>query len=204
MKPVFGIALSACAILMIPPVQAATSIAAARIADGYTYFWCTDKSNVAEAKSCALASCHDGAAADGASAKKCKTVDSSPHRSWWAIFHRKDGGISYAYADSRQKAIDDAYVICKKSGAQCPEEAAEVFSDGPLDEGAKPPPPQATSAPPVERWTTRCVNSRCVRNYEDGRQQFFTACINSTTGFAFDNLSGSCAGVDMTGHIFGQ
>jgi hypothetical protein len=92
-------------------------------------------------------------------------------------------------------AIDEAYEDCKDSGAHCPDNAAQVFSDGPL-------PAEPTPVPKIKRWTTQCVGANCVRTYEDGRQQSFTACVNPSTGFAFDNIGGSCAGKDLSGHVF--
>jgi hypothetical protein len=136
--------------------NAATSIAAARTADGYAYYWCTDKATVAEAKGCALASCHSNAGKDGSSTDKCKTLASDPHKGWWAIYQKSDGGLSYAFAGDRQEAIDDAYAQCTKNGGQCPDAAADVFSDGQLGDSTR-------QAPHAERWTTSCENADCVR-----------------------------------------
>jgi hypothetical protein len=79
---------------------------------------------------------------------------------------------------------------------RCGDEAAHVFSDGHLAA----PPPSAHE----QRWRTVCQNSDCTRAYSDGRRTRFTACVNPTTGAAFDNIDGSCSGFDMSGMAFGQ
>ncbi|MBB3260890.1 hypothetical protein F4827_005797 [Paraburkholderia bannensis] len=182
------IALAVGLLLTHAVAHAASAIATSETAEGIAYYWCTDKKSVAVAKSCAMTSCREGASRDGASAGGCKVFASDKRKGWWAIYHADAGGIAAGFSPDRQEAIETAYQRCERDGTGCPINTAEVFSDGRLT----PPTPQ--------RWVTRCVNANCVRTYDDGRRVPFTACINPSTRSAFDNVDGSCAGFDMTGH----
>ncbi|EUC15016.1 hypothetical protein [Paraburkholderia hospita] len=194
MKYSTRIALALALLLTHTLAHAASAIASSKTANGIAYYWCTDKKTVGEAKSCAVTSCREGAASDGASADGCRPFASDPRKGWWAIYHGDDGNIAAAFAPDRQQAIDTAYQRCAKDDLQCPDTAADVFSDGHL----------RAPAPRVTRWATRCNNASCVRTYDDGRRVAFTACINPSTGLAFDNIDGSCSGVDMSGHLMGM
>lgn len=175
--------------------DAATAISGAQTASGYAYFWCSDANDVTEATTCAIRRCKTEASGAGADSRKCHVLDTDPAHGWWAIYEREDGGLSWAFARDRQAAIDGAYNKCAKL-SRCGDDAAHVFSDGHL--------PPAKPINREERWRTVCNNGACTRTYADGRHVRFNACLNPTTGVAFDNLDGSCSGFDMTGLAFGQ
>lgn len=58
----------------------------------------------------------------------------------------------------------------------------------------------------TERYTESCQNASCVRKYEDGRTQRYTACLNPATMLPMNDpfKLGGCGGVDSQGHPFGM
>ncbi|MFC0351303.1 DUF4189 domain-containing protein [Undibacterium danionis] len=156
---------------------------------------------------------------------KCKLFASIGEHLWYARVSSKTY-IGIATANSYEKALDDARKGCQnglKPNEKCDKEDV-IENKGALSEpiefkkleaiieaeqNVKPKSIKTsnTDVPvaKIVRYSDLCQNSSCVRKYEDGRTQRYTACLNPATMLPMNDPSklGGCGGTDSQGNPFG-
>lgn len=157
----------------------------------------------------------------------CKLFTTSGEHLWYARASSSTHQAIYVSIVSAKDALNEAKKGCSegtKKGENC-EQIAELENKGSQAEPvafkklkaqieaedialSKNSPISKTRPATIktERYTESCQNASCVRKYEDGRTQRYTACLNPATMLPMNDpfKLGGCGGVDSQGHPFGM
>lgn len=180
-----------------------------------------------EAEKDAIKGCETQAKEYSMPSGKCTLFRSSGEHLWYArVSSNTYTSISISVVSAKD-ALSEAKKGClegTKKGENC-DRIEELENKGSQAEPAafkklraqieaedialsKNPPMSKTRAPTVktERYTESCQNASCIRKYEDGRAQRYTACLNPATMLPMNDpfKLGGCGGVDAQGHPFGM
>jgi hypothetical protein len=197
------------------------------LAQGEGDFYATyNYSSQKEAEKDAIKGCETQAKEKSLPSNKCKLLASTGKHIWYARVSSKTY-IGIATGDSYEKALNDARKSCQKDskpGEKCdqenvvenkgtalePNEFKKLEAMIESEKNAKPKSPRISDAnlPTAKavRYSESCQNASCVRKYEDGRTQRYTACLNPATMLPMNDpfKLGGCGGVDSQGHPFGM
>lgn len=179
-----------------------------------------------EAEKNAIKGCETQVKESSSQSDKCKLLASTGDHIWYArVSSRTNIGI--ATGVSYEKALNDARKGCQngsKPDEKCdqenvienkgttlePNEFKKLEAMIESEKNTTPKEPRISDAnlPTAKtvRYSESCQNASCVRKYEDGRTQKYTACLNPATMLPMNDpfKLGGCGGFDSQGHPFGM